>query len=116
MNEKKPLQSVTDYKVMDIKECFDALGWDYKDGGDNYSDISCPCGGEMEFSGFVGTEVVRCKKCGKKMVDLFSPIMTGNATATILDPEKFEIEGDRHWIAIDGNGGIMAEKEGEKSC
>ena len=108
MSERAPLQSTTDFKVMDIKECLDALGWHYKEDGDNYSNITCPCGGEMEFSGFIGTEVIACKKCGKRMVDLFSPIQTGNATATILDPKKFEIEGNRHWIADNREGGIMA--------
>jgi hypothetical protein len=116
MDKKPLLQSVTSYKVMNIKECLDALGWNYKESGSEYQDISCPCGGKMEFSGFVGTEVVECTKCGKRMVDLFSPIRTGNSTATILDPQKYEFSEDLHWIAVDGNGGIMAYKEDDRPC
>lgn len=116
MDKKPSLQSVTPYKVMNIKECLDALGWNYIETGSEYQDIACPCGGELEFSGFIGTEVIECTKCKKHMVDLFSPIQTGNSTATILDPEKFDYSEDRHWIAIDGNGGIMAEKEADKPC
>lgn len=109
MKEKRNLQDATDFKVMNIKECLNALGWKYTEDGDNYNDISCPCGGELEFSGFVGTEVIECQKCGKKMIDLFSPIQTGNATATILDPNNFEVIENRHWIVDDNNGGIKAE-------
>lgn len=105
MEKKQPLQSVTTYKVMNIKECLDALGWNYMESNDRYDDISCPCGGEMEFSGFIGTEVIECKKCGKHMVDLFSPLQTGNSTATVLDPQKFDCSDGRHWIVIDETGG-----------
>ena len=67
----------------------------------------------MEFSGFFGIEVIKCKKCGKEMVDLFSPLRTGNATAAILDDKKFKIEGNRYWIANDKKGGIMINKKDE---
>ena len=105
---KKNLQEVTDFKVMNIKECLDALEWNYEDNeeSDTYDNISCPCGGELEFSGFLGTEVIKCNKCGKRMIDLFSPIQTGNSTATILDFNQFEITENRHWIADNKNGGI----------
>jgi hypothetical protein len=46
---KQNLQEVTDYKVMNVKECFDALNWSYEDNGESYDNISCDCGGELEF-------------------------------------------------------------------
>ena len=45
------------------------------------------------------------------MADLFSPIQTGNSTATILDPKNYDYSDGRNWIAIDNDGGIMADKE-----
>jgi hypothetical protein len=103
---KKSLQDVTDFKVMNIKECLDSLGWTYTDDGENLNYITCPCGGELEFRGFFGTEVIECDKCGKHMVDLFSPIPVTSGSCSILNPKDYEMVENRHWIAIDGNGGI----------
>ena len=110
---KSNLQEVTDFKVMNIKECFDALGWKYNEDeeSDKYVDISCPCGGELDFRGFIGTEVIECQKCGKHMVDLFSPIPVSNSTVSILNSKDYEMVENRHWIAIDGNDGIKIELE-----
>jgi uncharacterized protein YutD len=110
MNKEK-LQNITDYKVMNIKECLDALKWNYNynETTDTYNDITCPCGGEMKFSGFFGTEVIECNKCKKSMTDLFSPIQNSNSTCTFLNSKNFEIEDNRHWVANDGNGGIKIE-------
>lgn len=109
VNMKQPLQSVTPYKVMGIKNCLDALGWAYVESEERFDDISCPCGGEMTFMGFIDTEVVRCEGCGKHMVDLFSPIQIGNSAATILDSGLYEFERDQHWIVIDTRGGILLD-------
>jgi hypothetical protein len=92
---------------MNVKECLDALGWNYtNDGMGNYNNILCPCGGELEFRGFIGTEVIECQQCGKHMVDMFSPIQTSNSTCSVLNPKDYEMDDNRHWIAIDNNGGI----------
>jgi len=110
---KKNLQEVTDYKVMNIKEGLDSLGWTYEtnEESESYDNISCPCGGELEFSGFIGTEDIECNKCGKHMVDLFSPIPVSCGLCTVLKPSDYELVNNRHWIAIDGNGGIMNKGE-----
>ena len=98
---------------MNLKECFDALGWTYSEKEGGYNNIQCACGGEMDFSGYFGTEVIECKSCQKYMVDLFSPIRTGNATCTVLKPSEYEMDENRHWIAIDGAGGILVEQEAQ---
>ena len=102
--EKVKLQEATDYKVMSIKECINALGWETEE-DDEHVKVKCNCGNsDISYSGFFGTEVVRCKSCNKHITDLFSPIRTGNATCTVLDPNNFEVEkdsegNDRFWIA-----------------
>lgn len=113
-NEDKPeLQTVTNFRVMSAEECFDALGWSYtiRIEAESYSDISCPCGGEIEASGYFGTDIITCKSCGKSMADLFSPIPRGNH-AVILSPDDFEWSDGRHWVAYDGEDGIMLEEIG----
>lgn len=101
------LQDITNFKVMNIKECLDALEWNYEDtGSGTYNNIACPCGGKLEFRGFIGTEIVDCQKCGKLIVNLFSPIQVSNTSCTILNPKDFDVYENRRWIAIDGNGGI----------
>lgn len=108
--DKPELQTVTNFIVMSAEECFDTLGWDYtiKIEAESYSDISCPCGGEIEASGYVGADVIRCKGCGKSMASLFAPIPQGNH-AVILNPDDFEWSDGRHWVAYDGEDGIMLE-------
>lgn len=101
--DKKKLQEVTPYKVMTPEECFIALGWTYEKNEKRYDNITCPCGGELEFRGFVGTEVIECQKCKKHMVDLFSPITVSNSACAILDPRDYDYSDNRHWIAIDEN-------------
>jgi hypothetical protein len=103
---KKNLQETTDYKVMGVKECLDALGWSYYITEESFNNIQCPCGGEMDFRGFIGTEIIECLGCGKHMIDLFSPIPIENGVCSIFIPKDYEIEGDKHWIVIDNNGGI----------
>lgn len=95
------LQEATDHKVMNLKECFDFLEWEYTEENEVFNDIKCSCGGELEFTGFFDTECIKCSSCKKHMIDLFSPIQTSNSTCTILNPKDFEpIEENRHWIAI----------------
>jgi len=101
---KKNLQDVTDLKVMNIKECLDSLGWDYTQSGEsNYNNISCPCGGELEFRGFIGTEVIECLKCGKHMVDLFSPIQVTSGSCSVLNISDYEIIDNKHWVVINNS-------------
>lgn len=96
----KKLQEVTDCMVMGAEGCLDALGWSYKKTEEGFNDITC-CDKLVNCSGFIGTEVLVCDVCGKEMLDLFSPIRTGNSTVTILDPKEYEYKNGEHWIAID---------------
>lgn len=112
----KKLQSVTDCKLMSFNECVKELGWNLEDDGD-YFKVTCDCGdSHIVYSGFIGTEVIECQGCGKRMTDLFSPIQTGNATCTVLKPSEYEIEkdengNDRYWIAESKNGLVLKESE-----
>ena len=105
------LQEVTDFKVMSFKESVESLGWKLDDDGE-YFKVTCDCGNsQIRYSGFIGTEVVECESCKKRVTDLFSPIQTGNATCTVLSPSDYDIEkdsdgNDRYWIAEDLVGGI----------
>ena len=107
----KILQSVTDYKVMSFDECVSALNWNLYEDEDEMT-VVCDCGNsKISYSGFLGTEVIECENCGKRITDLFSPLQTGNATCTVLNPKDYEIEKDdngnlKYWIAEDGNAGI----------
>ena len=100
------LQEITDYKVMRAKECMDALGWRYKINGDRVDDVTCTCGEQVQASGYLGIEKIECLKCGKQMVDLFSPIPSSPVGFVALNPDDYELEEGRHWIAVDGKGGI----------
>jgi hypothetical protein len=107
----KKLQDVTDFKVMSFKECISELGWNLHEDEESFN-VECNCGNsQIEYSGFFSTEVVECQNCGKRITDLFSPLQTGNATCTMLNPKDYEIEkdlggNDRYWIAEDRSGGI----------
>ena len=102
------LQSVTDYKLMTVKECFAALGWSYTESGKTCENIQCSCGGgKVSCSGYFGTERLECKQCGKEMLDLFSPIQTTNNAFTVLDYQEWELDEEgRCWVAMDTDGGI----------
>lgn len=100
------LQDNTDYKVMTAKECIDALGWSYTQKGTILEDIKCTCGNLVCTSGFIGVEKIECPKCGKYVVDLFSPIPVSSGACAVLNLEDYDVEDNRYWIAIDGNGGI----------
>lgn len=112
---KKKLQDITDFKVMSFKEAVLALGWELIEEDESFS-CECNCGNsKMDYRGFIGTEVVECESCGKRITDLFSPIQTGNATCTVLRPKEFDVERDdegyfKHWVADDDKGGIKYEK------
>ena len=109
---KKNLQDLTDYKVMTAKECLDKLGWKYTETEKGYEDIKCSCGKEVECSGFFSTERIECPDCNKRMADMFGVLITGNSTATMLDPNDFDISDKKYWIvANDGNAGIMEKQE-----
>ncbi len=96
---KQKLQSVTDYKLMSLEECLKALNWTYNTTEDRFIDIVCDCGGELEYSGFLDTELVACKNCKKFVKNIFSPMPASNSTCVILDPSDYEIEENRFWIA-----------------
>lgn len=108
---KKKLQEVTDYKVMSAEEAMTALGFTWEDDGSGYlTNITCSCGQKAECSGFIGCESIRCNKCNKEVLDLSSPIPTGNSTVGFIDLDNYEIEDEnKYWIAIDGNGGIKVK-------
>jgi hypothetical protein len=96
------LQDITDYKVMGVEECFDALGW-------SFDNVTCSCGTKLECSGIVYTDHIVCPTCHKRAIDLFSPLYNSGA-ALLLDCDKFEDRGKKHWIAIDNNGGITYDR------
>lgn len=102
------LQNITDYKLMSLKECFDALGWMYVKTEDGYEEITCPCQNvPVDCSGFFGTEQIECPKCGKSMTDLFSPIQVSSGSCAVLRPSEWEMDEERrHWVANDNSGGI----------
>ncbi|MDD3041246.1 hypothetical protein [Bacteroides sp.] len=102
------LQDATDYKLMTIKECLDALGWNYVTNGDRFEEITCPCSNiAVEFSGFVGTDHLECPKCGKFMTDMFSPLQVTSGSCIVLSSKEWEMDDERrHWIANNKAGGI----------
>lgn len=111
--KKLKLQSITDYKVMCIKDAMDALGFTYVEDKENSRfDNICCCGEPVECSGFFGgTERIECNKCGKYILDLFSPIQNSNSTCSIISVNDYEVEdGNKFWIAIDGKGGIKVSQ------
>jgi len=100
MAEKMKLQDICKYPIMNIKEAFDYLEWEYTDDGKgNYSDIKC-CGELVDCSGFFDTEDLECLKCGKAMHDMFGVTPVSNVTATILNPKDFKVENGLHWAVI----------------
>ena len=100
MAEKKKLQDICKYPIMNIKESLDYLGWEYTDDEEgNYTNIKC-CGKLVECSGFFGTEDLECLKCGKAMHDMFGVTPTSNVTATILNSKDFDVGENRHWAVI----------------
>ena len=107
---KRKLQEITKYKLMDVKDCLNALGWTYTEREHFYDNIKCSCGKEVEIYGFFGAENLFCLDCGKEIVDMTSPVRTSNSTYGMIDTDKFEIEGNKYWIAKDGNGGILYEE------
>lgn len=103
---KKSIQEVTDYKVMSLLDCMQALGWTYRETETKYEDVTCSCGCKVDLGGFIGVEDLTCPNCGKQILDITSPIPTGNATVGLIDFDEYEIEGNKYWIAIDNEGGI----------
>lgn len=102
---KQNLQEITDFKVMSVEEAMKSLGFTWEEIGDCYKNITCSCGEPVICSGFIGTESLRCDKCNKEVLDLFSPIPVSNSTCGVLNPNDFEIEeGNKYWIAIDDKG------------
>ena len=105
MNKRK-IQEVTDYKVMTLADCMVALGWQYKYKDGMYEDIQCSCGGLVEANGFIVVEVLSCPVCNKKILDITAPMPHSKVTVDLIDLDMYEVEGEKFWIAIDGNGGI----------
>lgn len=116
--EKKRLQDVTDYKVMSFKEACNYLNW--KLPMSPFGDIvgNCGCGCELKFRTILGRNDLMCPKCGRYMVNIFSPVCEEVKQGTPLDANDFEIEKDangcdRFWIAkFDGfdHDGIVTDK------
>jgi hypothetical protein len=100
---KPDIQTAFNHKVMNTMEALDSLGWKYTKSENSFDDIMCSCGGELEFSGYFGTERIECKKCGKYMVNVFSPMQSSPVTVTIVNPDDYE-PTDREWIATDKYG------------
>ena len=97
---KQRLQDVCTLPVLTAKEALDFLGWEYTEGESRFDDIRC-CGEPVECSGFFGgTEDLECKKCGKRMHDLFGVTPVSNSTATVLNPNDYDCSDNRHWVAI----------------
>lgn len=111
------LQDVIDYKVMSFTEAVKALGWIMNGNNGEAVTVECNCGkSDIEYSGFVGTENICCRGCGKEMIYLFSALPVGSYACTVLDPSDYRIERDddgnpRYWIAHDGEGGILNIRE-----
>lgn len=116
--EKKRLQDVTDYKVMSFKEACDHLNW--KLPMSPFGDIvgNCGCGCELKFRMILGRNYLMCPKCGRYIVNIFSPVCEEVKQRTPLDANDFNFEKDangcdRFWIAkFDGfdHGGIVTDK------
>jgi len=119
MKYMEKLQDITDYKVMSFSEAAQSLGWSVEDDGECFA-VRCNCGNsKIRYSGFIGTEIVECESCKRRITDLFSPLQTGNSTCIILKASEYEIEKDkdgyeRYWIAEDCNGGIKMEESVKK--
>lgn len=111
----KQLQDIINHKCMSVKECFNALKWTFIENGEEYEDIKCPCGGELMFIGFFGTEKIECDKCGKHMQYLYSFLPVSNSTATCVSRSEYECEkdnegNDRCWVAINPNENRVVEE------
>ena len=99
---KTPLQSIYSIALRTAREALDYLGWQYEEGDEGgFRNISCDCGGEIEFYGFVGTDQACCTKCEKRMQDGLGIVQTGNATAGLISLKDYSLdEMERHWLAI----------------
>ena len=110
----KNLQEVTDLKIMSFYEAIKSLDWEFVSQPDDCFTVNCDCGcggSKISYSGFIGTEVIECENCGKRVVDMFSPIPISSGSCSVLNPTDFDIDVDeegfpRFWIAIDSKGGI----------
>lgn len=110
---KKVLQNVTDFKVFSDREAVKALNWDITDCGTFFL-VACDCGGsvdDIEYSGYpLMPEKIRCKKCGKYMVNLFSSYYASIiGQSEMLRYSDFDVEKDkrgldRYWIATNKKG------------
>lgn len=86
-----------EYKVMGVRECLDALGWEYiptEDGG--AKNIMC-CGQLVSLIGWVGTESAFCKKCGKGMQDLLGFLPASKGSAGLIDADDIDLSDGKHW-------------------
>ena len=104
--KKRKIQEVTDYEVMTLIDCMKALGWQYKETDEQYENIKCSCGEDVEINGFIGVEVLSCPKCSKRILDITTPMPQSKVTVDLIDLDMYEVEEDKYWIAIDGKGGI----------
>ncbi len=54
---KQPLQKAfPKHRLMTIKECLNELNWKYDETGNFYKNITCDCGTEVKYAGWIGTE------------------------------------------------------------
>ena len=103
MEKKKPsLQSICKYQLMTVEEGLTHLGWTYeKNKFGNCENISCPCGGSLEFSGIVGTDRVECLGCHKVLRDALGFHMLGNSYGGIISENDYYLDEEgRHWMAV----------------
>lgn len=104
---KKNLQEATPYKVMTVIECLQSLDFTYDEEGTSITNIKCSCGTKAILEGLLGAERIYCPNCKKAILDITSPVPTGNATCGVLDLEDYDIDTDKHWIALDEKDGIL---------
>lgn len=103
MDNKPKLQSVINYPLMDIKAALTEAGFSYEKSDASYTNIKC-CDELCTCSGFFGTESIECEKCGTIIQDVFGVLQVGNSTATMLNPDDYDIDDFRkHWIVLKRN-------------
>lgn len=107
---KEKLQTITDFKLMEVEEAMRALGFTWDETETQYTNLTCSCGEPLQCYGFFGTENISCPKCNKYVQDMTAPTRVSNATVGMVDTDKYKIEGNKFWIAVDGKGGIKLEK------
>lgn len=89
--------------LMEIREALVACFGGYQEGEDGTVTVEC-CGEIRYGSGIIGTDLVECLGCGKRIINVLSPhvspyLIDWSSHCTHFPSEEFVEEvGDRQWM------------------